>query len=331
MRFKNCPPLALVSLLLFCSFGRADELPAFKTAQAETHLDVTIGGKPFTTYWFGPREDRPYVRPFFFPVYAVGEVEATSDQFSRRFKEPKGDHPHHTSMWVGMESINGVNHWIYGPKGDGKNSAPQRHLKFDAVNDNGFVERLSWNDLADKPIMLETRTVKFVAYPDGSRGIELTSAFTPADGAVTIGDAKDAGLLAVRVNPQISAHPTLTQSTGKTGEGMAGEKATWGKAAEWCDESGLIDGKPFGIAIFDAPGNPRFPTRWHVRAYGLMAANIFGLSDFDKSPKHTGDFTIPAGATATFRHLAVIHPGTAADAKLEEKYKAFTAENPSGQ
>ncbi len=108
---------------------------------------------------------------------------------------------------------------------------------------------------------------------------------------------------------------------------MIGEKATWGQRADWCDESGHIDGKPFGVAVFDYPANPRHPAYWHVRAYGLLAANIFGLHDYDKkNPKGTGDLTIEKGKTVTFRHRAVIHAGMAADAKLDEKYKEFAEE-----
>jgi hypothetical protein len=127
----------------------------------------------------------------------------------------------------------------------------------------------------------------------------------------------------------ISDKPTLTNSRGQTGEGKAGEEQTWGKPAEWCDLSGQINGKPYGVAVFDHPTNPRHPSRWHVRGYGLMSANIFGLSQFDKAPAGTGAFTIEPGKTATFRYRVVIHPGDAKAAKLDEKYKSFAGEGPT--
>ena len=298
---------------------------AVKISQAATHLDVTLGGEAFTTYWFGQRDDRPYVRPFFWPVLATGQVGVTSDQFSLKKTDPKADHPHHQSLWVAHGDVNGLDHWTFGKNGSGEHVPRQQHLGFDSVTDDSFVERLAWNDLAGKPVLNETRTVRFFAYPDGARAIDVTSALTPAAGPVTLGDTKEAGMLAVRLAPQIAAHPTLTQSTGKGGAGMAGEKETWGKAADWCDESGQIDGKPFGVAVLDFPTNPRHPATWHVRAYGLLASNIFGLSEFDKKKyaRHSGDLVIEPGKTITFRHLAVIHPGAAADAKLAEKYAGW--------
>ena len=311
-----------------CSTGlAAQQGNAIRTAQADNHLDVTVGGKPFTSYWFAKRDDRIYVRPFFYPVFAPGDVAVTSDQYSLKEKEPKTDHPHHQSLWVAQGDVNGVDHWSLGKDGKGEGSAKQRHIKFESVGDDRFVEELIWDDKEGKPLLNETRTVLFAVYPDGSRAIDILSAFTPADAAVTFGDTKEAGLMAVRLAPQISKNPTLTQSTGKGGEGAAGEKQTWGQPADWCDESGLIDGKPFGVAIFDSPANPRHPARWHVRAYGLMSSNIFLLHDFDKKmfPAHSGDFVIEKGKTAVFHHRAVIHAGMASEANLQEKFDAFKA------
>jgi hypothetical protein len=317
-------PATVISTLVCSAFAasavRAEEGATVKIAQLDNHLDVTVGGKPFTSYWFAKRDDRPYVRPFFFPVMAPGDVPVTSDQFPI----PKADHPHHQSLWVSHGDVNGVDHWTLLK---GTNSPRQMHVKFSRVDADGFIEQLQWENNDHQPMLDETRTVRFLALPDGSRAIDITSAFTPIDGPVTFGDTKEAGLMAVRLATPISDHPTLTQSTGASGEGMAGEKACWGKAADWCDESGLINGKPFGVAVFDHPTNPRHPATWHVRAYGLLAANIFGLSEFDKNnPKHAGDLKVEKGKTITFRHRAIIHAGMAADAKLDEKYKQFAGE-----
>ena len=70
-----------------------------------------------------------------------------------------------------------------------------------------------------------------------------------------------------------------------------------------------IDGKTIGMAIFDHPSNPRHPTWWHARYYGLVAANPFGIHDFEKQPDGTGDLTIPAGKSVTFRYRFLFHEG----------------------
>ncbi len=57
----------------------------------------------------------------------------------------------------------------------------------------------------------------------------------------------------------------------------------WGHRSKWVDYSGSINGEKLGVAIFDSPTNPRFPTYWHSRDYGLFALNPFGQKAFDKN------------------------------------------------
>ena len=295
--------------------------------QEPNRVVVQIDGKPFTEYWFGPTPDHPYVRPFLYPVLAADGIGVTSDQINVK----GGDHPHHRSLWVAHGSVNGVDHWSLEKQLKGEPQPQQQHIRFEKVEGDTLIEDLTWQDNDLKPMLNERRIVRFFRFPDESRGIDFTLEFTPAAGAVTFGDTKEAGLCSVRVAGAISADATITQSTGATASGNAKnakqENAVWGKAADWCDESGQIDGKPYGVAIFDHPANPRHPSNWHVRLYGLMGANIFGLHAFDKTvPADAGNFTIEPGKTVTFKYRAVIHTGNATAAGLGEKYKQYVEE-----
>ena len=102
--------------------------------------------------------------------------------------------------------------------------------------------------------------------------------------------------------------------------------ATWGKRADWVDYSGPVQGKIVGVAIFDHPQNPRHPTRWHVRDYGLFAANPFGVHDFEQKPAGAGDFKISAGQSVTFRYRFYLHEGDEKQADVAKKYEQFAAE-----
>ena len=93
---------------------------------------------------------------------------------------------------------------------------------------------------------------------------------------------------------------------------------TWGKRADWCDYYGPVGGEVVGIAIFDHPSNPRHPTWWHVRDYGLFAVNPFGVHDFEKKPAGTGDLVIPAGQSVTFKYRFYFHKGDDKQAKVAE-------------
>jgi hypothetical protein len=82
-----------------------------------------------------------------------------------------------------------------------------------------------------------------------------------------------------------------------------------------------------GVAILDHPDNPRHPTTWHAREYGLIAANPFGLSFFENSPAGTGDMVIPAGQSITFRYRFIFHEGDTAAAKIAERFEKYAAED----
>ena len=305
----------VAAVTLFAASALAADAPAVKLQQEEGRVVVTVGDKPFTVYHFGDAEGRSFVRPYFYPVRAADGTEVTSDQVVSG-----GDHPHHRSLWVSHGDVNGADHWSFAQKPEPK----QRHVKFAQLGGDTLVQELEWEAKGGDGVLLrETRTVRFFAFEDGSRGIDFALAFTPAgDKAVTFGDTKEAGLCAVRVKKSISDKPTLTNARGQSGE-----KQVWGKPAEWCDLSGQINGKPYGVAVLDHPKNPRHPSTWHAREYGLLAANIFGLHDFDKTVKKgTGDFTIEPGKTATFRYRVVIHEGDAKSAKLDEKFREYAGE-----
>ena len=110
---------------------------------------------------------------------------------------------------------------------------------------------------------------------------------------LVLGDTKE-GTMALRLNEQMR----VRQPKGKVGlghilnsEGLV-NGAAWGKRAAWCAYSGPVDGKVFTVALLDHPANPHFPTWWHVRDYGLFAANPFGQHDFEKAPPQAGALTI---------------------------------------
>ena len=147
---------------------------------------------------------------------------------------------------------------------------------------------------------------------------------------VVFGDDKD-GTMAIRVPETMR----VTKGKAKDAAGGDGHIVTsngkrdveaWGAKAEWCDYYGPVEGKTAGVAIFDNPSNPRFPTWWHVRTYGLFAANPFGQAQFEKLPdKNAGAFKIAPGKSATFRYRFYFHEGDTEQAKVAEHYRDYTA------
>ena len=96
--------------------------------------------------------------------------------------------------------------------------------------------------------------------------------------------------------------------------------AIWGKRATWVDYTADLGGESLGVAIMDHPQNPRHPTYWHARDYGLFALNPFGRKSFDPTQEES-QWKIPAGQKLEFRWGVLIHPG---DAKVADTYKEWS-------
>jgi hypothetical protein len=78
--------------------------------------------------------------------------------------------------------------------------------------------------------------------------------------------------------------------------------------------------------MMDHPGNLRYPTTWHVRSYGLFAANPFGLRDFTGDKTQDGSYVIAAGKNLRFAYRILIHEGDTATAKVADEYARYLKE-----
>lgn len=303
-------------------------------------LRVEVNGELFTEYCFTNR-DYPWISKekegnavtnwprhvFFFPLLGPGLTPMTRNWPMKEAEGEERDHPHHRSLWYSHGAVNGIDFWAETPK-----SGRIVHDKFLEVKggaNSGVIHSANkWIAPDGEILMTSEQTFRVYARPGQERLFDFEVMLkAPSGKEIILGDTKE-GSMAVRVNEQMR----LSQGKGKPGTGhivqSTGERddKTWGKRAEWCDYFGPVNGKVVGIAIFDHPSNPNHPTWWHVRDYGLFAANPFGVSDFEKKPKGAGDLTIPAGGSIRFKYRFLIHEGDEQQAKVAERYKQYLAE-----
>jgi hypothetical protein len=199
-------------------------------------------------------------------------------------------------------------------------------VKIQSGNEHGVViSKDKWVDHNGGAVCTDLRTLRVYNRPGNERlfDFEITLQ-APPDKPLLFGDSKE-GTMATRLAETMRLQDKdkrpgaghIVMSTGvKDGD-------TWGKRADWCDYSGPVNGKTVGLAIFDHPDNPRHPTWWHVRDYGLFAANPFGLHDFEKKPKGTGDFEIGPGQAVTFRYRFYYHLGNEIEAHVAAQYDEY--------
>ena len=295
-------------------------------------LSVHIGGELFTTYYFGSDVARPYFHPLMGPTgHAVTRgypmVAAPEGTEGDGRKHPY-DHPHHRGFWVAHGDVNGADHWS-----EGTGHATMRHGGFTRLVSGpvygSFDETVEWLDRDGRPVLLETRRMTFFNVGPEERLFDVSLRFNASAGTVTFGDTKEGGLIAVRVASSMDApEAKRPEAPGRIENAYGGtqEAETWGKRANWCDYSGPVESEMVGICMMDHPTNPRYPTHWHVRAYGLMTVNPFGLHDFYKdSDTHRGDWTIPAYESRNFMYRVLIHRGNATEANVRERYHDFVS------
>jgi len=282
-------------------------------------LAVYIAGDHLTTYNYGAE----VVRPYLYPVYSSGGVGVTRNW--PMVPDAPGettDHPHHKGIYTAQGDVNGVDNW-----GEGHGHGYQIHREFTRVFSGpvagGFTEHLDWTDAERTPNLSETRRLTFYATPARVRLFDYEVTFAAAYGPVTMGDTKEGGFLSVRVATSMDATGEPDGGRFVNGVGSVLEEEAWGKRAPWCDYSGPTDGGWRGIAFMDHTDNPRHPTHWHVRNYGLMTANPVGLHDFTGDPDNRWDLTIAEGESITFRYRVMIHDGDAGVAQVADRYQDF--------
>ena len=318
---KRTLALALFAAASVALGADAAQQQGVQITQLADRLHVEINGQLFTEYFF---KDVP--RPYCYPLIGPGDVALTRNWPMKNTPNEEHDHPHHRSLWFAHGTVNGHDFWS-----EAKNFGKTVHDDFIEVKsgkDFGLIqERNKWVTAEGELVCTDERTLRI--YNPGSapeRIIDFEITLKPAKGDLTLGDTKE-GTMAVRL-----AETMRLTLKGKVGQGHIVNSAgvrdgdTWGKRADWCDYYGPVDGKTVGIAIFDHPQNPRHPTWWHVRDYGLFAANPFGQHDFEKLPdKAAGDLVVPAGKSVTFRYRFYLHEGDDQQAKVAEKYKAYVS------
>lgn len=305
-----------------CAALHAAEKFTLKTG--EDRIRVEIDGQLFTEYVF-----KGHSKPILYPVLGPGGAKMTRDWPMKEAAPGEStDHPHQKSLWFTHGAVNGVDFWAeYGKDNKPDPTKFGREVQQKIIQakggDTGVISTENlWIAPDGKTVLSESRTMTFSA-EGTSRMIDFAITLKADHGEVIFGETKE-GSMGIRTNPALELTSKIKgrTATGQcvNSEGVTG-KDIWGRNSKWVDYWGPIDGKTVGIAIFDHPSNPRHPTGWHARDYGLIAANPFGGHDYNKSlPKGTGDMKIPAGQSMTLKYRFVFHEGDAAGAKIAESY-----------
>jgi len=312
--------------------------------RGDYQLEVFVNGEHVTNYIY----NEAYERPFLYPVIGPDGLNVV------RHIPNFGDHPHHKGISIALGDVSGkkgepgINFWALGDIGDPRQGRVihQRFTRLEQGSVFGKIrEENIWkqNDELEQTsqdrsrwkikkkgevLMMETRTIT-IWNVSPMRLIDIRTVMRPAvDEIILSADvegkeaAKENGPLVIRVadNMRGTSEGTIVNS-----EGGRTEKECWGRQARWVDYYGpVVPGGPInGIAAMDHPSNVRHPTGWHVRDYGLFAANPF----YDKKPEWSDQGPIclsrAKGDKLDVRYRIYIHRGDEKRGRVEEKWQVW--------
>ncbi|HEX2452709.1 MAG TPA: PmoA family protein [Vicinamibacterales bacterium] len=312
--------------------------------EAGRRVDITIDGKPFTSYIWPTTLKKPVLYPL---RSAKGTIVTRGFPLDPR-KGERVDHPHHAGLWFNYGDVNGLDFWNNSdaiPKEQEGKMGTILHRKIVEAkggDDRGdLVVEMEWLGPDGKPLLREHTQFVFRGSAD-SRSIDRITTLTALQTKVIFNDNKE-GVIGLRVargleqpadKPEVftdaSGRPTavpVLDNTGVTGqytssEGLKGD-AVWGTRGRWAILTGTVESEPVTLVMLDHPSNPGFPTYWHARGYGLFAANPLGQKVFSEG-KQELNLTLDPGRSATFRYRILILGGTAKPDAIEREYRTFT-------
>ncbi|MGA2431614.1 MAG: PmoA family protein [Candidatus Acidiferrum sp.] len=345
----------VLSILLAVAFLFTCALPKINAAgdrirvepnEAARRVDIFIDGKPFTSYIWPTSLAKPVLYPL---RTATGIVVTRGYPLEPRPGE-RTDHPHHAGLWFNYGSVNGIDFWnnsdAIKPEDRHKMGTvvQRRIVAAKSGSEQGELEvETDWVTADQKTLLKEHTRLVFRGGPK-FRSIDRVTTLQAQSEKVVFEDDKE-GLMGIRVaralempsdKPEIfldaSGRPTTVAKLDNTGvngayltsEGKTGD-AAWGTRGRWCNLSGIVDGQPVTITIFDNPANPNFPTYWHARGYGLFAVNPLGRKIFTSGKEEALNFSLAPGESVTFRYRVLISSEIATAARTEAEYRQFIA------
>jgi hypothetical protein len=266
-------------------------------------ISVKGPDREITRYHHGALAEK-HKKPFFWPLNSRGVNLLRGAPMEPKPGEAV-DHPHHTGVYFAFGDVNDKEYWSKLP------IAPKSVKKEQGPGYARIVAQNAWGE-----DVAETQDVVILNAGDDVV-MDWTITLTAASGPVVLGKTPKAakeGAFAVRVAKELSAVKSDAPEIILDAKGDRGEKAARANASPWVDYSGDIEGKKVGISVMNHPSSWRYPSDWHVRAYGLFAANPW---------IQKGESTLAKGESMTLRWRVYVHGGDAAAGKVADVFAGY--------
>lgn len=303
----------LIAVLSIPGFAKPENTSGVKLVKGKDAVDVLVGGKLFTRYVFAGAP-----QPYCYPIIGPTGKPVTRNYPMKQVAGETNDHPHHRSLWFTFGDVNGIDFWTETPK-----AGKIMHRKFDKLERKpgfGWIRTTNdWIGPDGKKVCEDTRDIRVYGGTTSDRVMDFAVTIRATEGPLTFGNTKE-GMFAIRVADSMTVDKGKGHIQLSTGEKDA---AAWGKKADWCDYYGPVDGKTVGITVMTKPYSGSLPPYWHVRTYGLLAENPFGIRDYTGDKTRDASITIKKGDGITFKYRVFIHDGDTEKGRVADQYAAY--------
>jgi hypothetical protein len=277
----------------------ASKASGLEAERLDDRIIVRVDGATFTVYRFGAGQKYPY----FYPVNGPSTGLSVTTESSLPY-------PHHRSLFFGCDKVNGGNYWQEGSEqGQIVSTGPSIVKNGPASVQIG--DECEWRKPGQAPIIADRRDIRIEAPSAAVRVIDFGVSLSALTGIKI--ERTNHSLFSARVMPDLSVQ---SGGTLVNAEGALGEKGTYGVRSAWCDYSGRHCGTTEGLAIFDSPSNPWFPSRWFTRDYGFFSPTPMEWLGQD-------GLYLKQGETLRLNYRVVVHAGDAVQADIAGLYRQW--------
>jgi hypothetical protein len=266
-------------------------------------IEVYIDKNLFTAYLFS--EEEKY--PFFFPVNGPSTAGVTSMR--------NANYPHHSSLFFGCDKVNGGNFWQ-----EGLERGQIISLRADIIPSGDYKivieNECIWRRPGANSPIKDIRKITVTAPTKDLYTIDFDITLEMLENVVI--EKTNHSLFSGRMDPDLAV---MNGGIMVNAEGALSEKGTFGLPSSWIDCSGKRGDKMEGMAIFQHPSNPGYPTPWFTRDYGFFSPTPMYWPKDEKvgSVYRKGD-------KLTLRYRVMIHSGNHESSNISNLFEAYKSE-----
>ncbi|MDO4587609.1 MAG: PmoA family protein [Planctomycetia bacterium] len=264
---------------------------------ADNNLWIRKDNQIVTVYRTNPNQKYPYLYPLIGPVSRVSVTTESAQPW-----------PHHRSVFMGVDKVNGGNYW---QEGNDRGQILSQNVKVLDAQQNRveFTDSCLWKKPAEDPIIADER--RYVLDWRSDNYYVLDSYFSIKMLTDITIQKTNHGFFGVRVDQDLCP---LGGGNLVSSEGTSGEKETFGKPAKWMAFYGKRRFNPQiteGVAVFSPPEKPFKDCPWFTRDYGNISPMPFLFIKDGETFEFKKDFVLEAV------YRTVVFAGTPEDVDLD--------------